>query len=86
MTACPLVAGTLNLYIGVSQFHLYFVLRLLNSTTIYSTYLHLKVKTIIEFFIVKREQSFVLEVGASIRLALNWLYITIRIRGRSPRT
>ena len=65
--ACSFVAGTLNLFIGVShialsQFHYY----------IYSsTYLHLKVKTIIEFSIVKLEQRFILEMGAFIGLAKN---------------
>ena len=67
MAACPFVSGSLNLYIGVSHIALskfHYIIQ-------YSTYLHLKVKTIIEFFIVKQEQSFVLEVGAVIRLALS---------------
>ena len=67
MAACLFVSGTLNLYIGVShislsQFHY---------NLQYSTYLHLKVKTIIESFIVELERSFVLEVGTIIRLAQN---------------
>ena len=72
MTACPYVAGTLIfIYRGIAHSALSM------TTTIYSTYLHLKVKTIIEFFIVKLEQSFVLEVEAIIRLARNQLHINI---------
>ena len=46
--------------------------RSLNFITIESsTYLHLNVNIIIEFFIEKLEQTFVLEVGAIVRLAQN---------------
>ena len=56
VTACLFEVGTLNLYIGVS--HSPIALSILNPSTMsVHTYLHLKVKNLIESFIVKLEQS-----------------------------